>query len=158
MSAQENTRVVSELFDRFFNGRDIQSVEKLVHPDYLFHNGPPGGPKGRDSFVRGMGRVWTSFPDLHFEVRHLVGDGDIVVVRSDVTATHQGDFMGIPATGRSVALGVADFYRLADGVIVEHWDVVDNFSTLARIGHGLSPEVQAMVPVWGPVSAISPDP
>ncbi len=67
----------------------------------------------------------AAFRGGKFEVDDMVAEGDKVFVRARMTGTHQGEFMGIPATGRTINVGVGDYLRLENGVAVEHWGVMD---------------------------------
>jgi predicted ester cyclase len=73
----------------------------------------------------------AAFPDWHWEMRHIVIDGDDMVVHFTVTGTHRGSFQGIEATGRSVSIAEFTMYHLVDGKFANVWDVVD-FAELLR--------------------------
>jgi predicted ester cyclase len=74
------------------------------------------------------------YSDLHIRVEDLIAEGDKVVGRNSVTGTHQGDFMGLPPTGRSVTYNEIFIFRFANGRIVETWGVVDVFSQMKQLG------------------------
>jgi len=63
----------------------------------------------------------NAFPDIHIEVEDLIAEEDTVVMRATTTGTHQGDFMGIPATGKKVSNGEVHLVKIAGGKFVEHW-------------------------------------
>src|SRR6478752_8421814 len=67
----------------------------------------------------------SAFPDWHWEIRHLVVDGDYIAVHFTVTGTHRGAFQGIEATGRRVIIPEFTLYRLEDGKFAEVWDHTD---------------------------------
>jgi steroid delta-isomerase-like uncharacterized protein len=148
-SVMDNATVVRTLFEEFFNKGDEDVVKDLVADVYDFHNGPADVPRTREAFVAGTRFMRASVPDMHWEISLLVAVGDLVVVRSTLTGTHAGDFLGVPATGRQILVRVADFYRLEGGKIREHWDVVDNLAALLRLGAGVTPEVSESAEIWG---------
>ena len=76
----------------------------------------------------------AAFPDLHGEIVEQMADGDGVATRKTFHGTHQGPLMGIPPTGKSVAISVIDLVRVRDGRIVEHWNVVDVPGLMAQLG------------------------
>jgi C-1 hydroxylase len=76
----------------------------------------------------------SAFPDLRFEVEDLVADGDLVAARMRARATHCGEFMGLPPTGRQVSVLVMGQVRVAEGRIVEHWNVMDEVHLLQQLG------------------------
>jgi predicted ester cyclase len=67
-------------------------------------------------------------------IHDQVAEGDKVVTRKSFTGTHQGDFMGVPPTGRKVTIEVIDIVRVENGQIVEHWNVVDMLGALPPMG------------------------
>jgi hypothetical protein len=80
-----------------------------------------------------------AFPDLHVTVEDMVEEGDKVVGRNTVTGTHQGEYMGLPATGKSVTYREIIIFRFVNGRIAETWGVVDVFSQMKQLG---------MIPAW----------
>jgi steroid delta-isomerase-like uncharacterized protein len=91
---------------------------------------------GVDAFVGLYKTFVTAFPDLHFDVLHIVVDDDIAAVRGLQTGTHLGNFLGmVPATGIKVAwTGTAIFKYDADGRIAERWQDLDNLSLFQQLG------------------------
>jgi steroid delta-isomerase-like uncharacterized protein len=119
---------------------DLAAVDRLFSPDFVDHDparaGLPSGPEGI-RVVWGMLR--TAFPDLIVRVEDLLVDGDKVVVRARAEGTHQGAFMGMPATGKQVAIGLIDINRIADGQIAERWGLADTLGLLQQLGALLAP-------------------
>src|SRR5437764_1381191 len=81
------------------------------------HRPPPGIEGIRNLFAT----LHNAFPDAHVTLDDVLAEGDKVVVRSTLSGTHQGTFMGIPATGRHVSITGIDIVRMRDGKMVEHW-------------------------------------
>lgn len=63
----------------------------------------------------------AAFPSYEVVAQQMVADGDVVAVRCTFQGIHQGEFAGIPATGRQISSDFMIFYRVADGKIAEHW-------------------------------------
>ena len=80
--------------------------------------------------------LFSAFPDWHWEMRHIVVDGDYIAVHFTVTGTHRGVFEGIEATGRRVTISEFTFYRLEDGKFAEVWDLADMDAVMTQIGQG----------------------
>jgi steroid delta-isomerase-like uncharacterized protein len=76
----------------------------------------------------------AAFPCYEMIVEDMLADKDEVAVRFTMRATHTGDYMGIPATGKQVAVPGIIIYRVADGKIVEHWMQFDAMSMLQQLG------------------------
>jgi predicted ester cyclase len=81
----------------------------------------------------------SAFPDWHWEIRHLVVDGDYIAVHFTVTGTHRGVFQGIEATGRRVTTSEFTLYRVEDGKFAEVWDLTDMEAVMRQIGQGEAP-------------------
>ena len=79
-------------------------------------------------------RLRQAFPDLQVTVEDVIAEGDKVVARNTVTGTHQGEYLGLPPTGRSIAYNEIFIFRFANGRIAETWGVVDVFSQLRQLG------------------------
>jgi predicted ester cyclase len=76
----------------------------------------------------------AAFPDFRMNVEDMIVEGDRGVVRAKLTGTHQGEFMGIPATGRSINLTVIDIVRVSDGKAAEHWGAMDSGAMMEQLG------------------------
>ena len=74
------------------------------------------------------------FPDLRISIDACIAEGDSVATRWSLTGTHQGEFQGIPPTGRSVKFSGLEFNRVVHGRFVEHWSTFDNIALLQQIG------------------------
>jgi predicted ester cyclase len=64
----------------------------------------------------------------------MIAEGDKVVVRSIMRGAHQGEFMGIPATGKSFTMSAIDIIRFANGQAVEHWGNTDDLGMMQQLG------------------------
>jgi predicted ester cyclase len=81
-----------------------------------------------------------ALPDLRVEDQGVIASDDLVVMRLVVTATHEGDLLGIPATGRSVQWDAVDIYRVTDdGKISEEWAADDMATFASQLGAVLLP-------------------
>jgi predicted ester cyclase len=83
-------------------------------------------------------QVWAmllrGLPDLHLTIEDLIAEGDKVVSRNVVTGTHQGEYMGLPPTGKSVTYNEIFIVRFVNGRIAETWGVVDVLSQMRQLG------------------------
>jgi predicted ester cyclase len=77
---------------------------------------------------------YTAFPDMHYTVEDLIAEGDKVVCRWTVRATHQGEFMGVPATGKVVTWTGISITRFAGGKDVEDWESFDMLGLMQQLG------------------------
>jgi C-1 hydroxylase len=91
-------------------------------------------PVDTDEMIQRMEGGLAAFPDLHLDVKSILAEGDRVNLRITVTATHQGDFQGLPPTGRKVTWHIVEELRFVDGKVVEHWDVMNFLPMLKQLG------------------------
>jgi predicted ester cyclase len=75
-----------------------------------------------------------AFPDMELPLQDFVAEGEKVLVRLRVQATHTGPFGDMAATGRRIDIGVLDLFQIRDGVLVEHWALLDNLGMLKQLG------------------------
>ena len=76
----------------------------------------------------------AGFPRYELPPDDIIAEGDKVVVRATMRATHLGEFFGVPATGKEVTMPLIIIYRIADGRIVEHWIQMDVFGLMQQLG------------------------
>ena len=110
---EKNKALVLKAFDTLFNQRDYLAAERYWSPKYIQHSAVV--PPGRDGLFN---LVKNSPPTLKYEPGIIVADGNFVIV--------QGRFSGM---GEPVNWIAADILRIEDGVMVEHWDVIQDEAT-----------------------------
>jgi steroid delta-isomerase-like uncharacterized protein len=130
--AEEMKGMFRTLVEEVFNRGNFDVADDLVAVDFHNHEAPDSpGPEGFKATARWLRRA---FPDYHAEVHELVADGDLIVGRLTVSGTHQSDFMGMPATGRSFSVQHLHMYRVEEGKLAEHWACRDDLGQLAQLG------------------------
>ena len=85
-------------------------------------------------------RFRAAFPDLHREIMDMVAEGDKVAVRMKITGTQTGEFMGVPATGKTIITENFTIRRIVGGKIVEAWTLGDTLGWLNQMGITTIPE------------------
>ena len=111
-----------------------KTIDDLVDSDAIVRTPLPIEATGPDLLKEVFRRLHQAFPDLHVAVEDLIAEGDKVVSRNRVTGTHQGEYMGITPTGKSIAYNEIFIFRFVDGRIIETWGVVDVLSQLRQLG------------------------
>jgi steroid delta-isomerase-like uncharacterized protein len=127
-----NIATFRRAIDEGWNKGNIEAIDELFAPDFVEHQS--GIAPGRDGVKGSIQSLRTAFPDLHLQVEDAIAEDDTVWLRLHATGTHEGPFMGMPATGRRIELTVIDIARLVDGRLVEHWGVADRLSVAQQIG------------------------
>ena len=129
--SEQNKAIMRRIYDEVFNAGNLAVVDEIVATDVIEHEGDAQGSEGLKQTVT-MFR--TAFPDLQFSVDDMIAEGDKVASRIMMRGTHKGEFMGIPATGKTVAIEGIDIIRFANGKAVEHWGVFDNAAMMEQLG------------------------
>src|SRR5207244_2609257 len=96
---------------QFFNKKDLSAAQRYMAPDYIQHN--PNVTDGRDAFLKALSGFFANAPQLKMEVKRVAADGDLVWLHALQT--------GLPRGARAA---VVDIFRVKNGKIVEHWDVI----------------------------------
>ena len=133
--SEENKALFRRMFEEVINQGNISLIDELVAPDFVEHEElPPGAPAGREAVKQLFSMLHTGFPDLKATIDDVIAEGDKVVARTTWSGTHQGEFMGIPPTGKRASFGVIDIVRCADGKLVEHWGQMDSMGMMQQLG------------------------
>jgi lactoylglutathione lyase len=125
--------VVAELFARQLAG-DESALDDLVAADMVNH---AAGPQGREGLKRILAVVDHDLGPVTVEEHHLIGEGDLVAQHLTLDGRHQGSTMpllaDVPMSARSVAWTFIHIWRVADGMIVEHWACRDDTGLLDQL-------------------------
>ena len=130
------TTATATRFYELFSQGQLDAIIDQLGDGYISH-GFGGG--GADNLRRSLTTMRGAFPDLTFTVEDTITEADKVAVKSTLRGTHQGPFMGRPASGNSIEVGSCDVFRVRDGRIVEAWWLGDSGSMLMQIGAVPSP-------------------
>jgi steroid delta-isomerase-like uncharacterized protein len=131
---EQNKTIVRQFVDEIINKGNIDLAGKFVSEDVVEQVPFPGqgpGIEGLKDVLRGMR---AAFPDLHFAIAEQIAEGDKVLSRFEWTGTHRGDFLGVPATGRTVRVWGMVIDRLRDGKIYDTRIIMDALGLMAQFG------------------------
>lgn len=117
-----------------FNDRDWQTERAVRSDDFRAYLSGIEGPLDNAAWSGFMSAFTAGFPDARIAIESCIAEGDTVSTRWTLTGTHQGEFQGIPATGRSVQFAGLEFNLVWDGKFVEHRSMFDNVALLRQIG------------------------
>jgi steroid delta-isomerase-like uncharacterized protein len=119
-------------FEEGINGRNYAVFEELLAPDYTNHSMP--GPGGAAGFRQIIESFVSAFPDMRITVEDVIVDGNRAATRGSWHGTHQGEFMGIPPTGKSVTVPYIDIWTLRDGKLADNWVQMDLLGMMTQLG------------------------
>ena len=132
--SEENKAIARRFIDEVINKGDLGVIDELVSPSMVDHSAPPGLPSGPEGTKQMLTMSRTAFPDPNGTLQDLLAEGDKVAVRYTIRGTHQGDFMGIAATGKKVTIEGIEIDRIEDGKVVEHWESMDMMALMQQLG------------------------
>ncbi len=130
-----DTRTAMQRFVEFINTGDASIGRQVISPDAEFLT--PFSPepfRGLEGYLQILGIMRSAFSDVQWRIERLVVEGDTVVARFELRGTHDGEFLGTAPTGRPVAVHASNFYRFADGLIVDEVGQPDLMGLLRQIG------------------------
>jgi predicted SnoaL-like aldol condensation-catalyzing enzyme len=106
-----NKEVIRAMYREFFNGHDVEAAKKYVREDYVQHN--PGVGQGRQALMDGFRQKFIDEPTFHLEIQKIIEEDDLVAVY----------LKNVDPEGKTKCR-VVDIYRMQDGLLAEHWDVL----------------------------------
>ena len=130
MSAEDFDRLTTDLF--YAQKTDL--VAQHIAEDFVDHDPLPGQPEGRDGTIWKIETFHAAFPDFKGQNTHVVVGDDKIVHEYRCEGTHQGEFLGMPATGRHVHMRGIDILQFRDGKIVARWGVFDTYGMMHQLG------------------------
>jgi predicted ester cyclase len=131
-ATEANIATFRRLIEEGWSRGDAAVIEELLAPDFVEHQAGVG--PGRAGVIGAAQALHSAFPDLRMTFEDVVATGDMVWARLRGTGTHEGPFMGVPATGRRIDITIIDIVRVVEGTIVEHWGVADRLTVAQQIG------------------------
>jgi predicted ester cyclase len=135
-----NKHFFRKAFEEFFIEHDLESVDRNYSPNYIQHNemvaawADAQGLSPIEAVKRFFSGFFMAFPDFAASIDHLYAEGDKVFAFVTWRGTHQGEFQGVPPTGKQVVIKTAEIMRIENSQFAEHWDVVNDLEMLKTLG------------------------
>ena len=135
MSLEQNKSVVRRIYEELWDERKLDVADEVIAEGAVNYDTglvpQPFGPEQMKGTVR---MVTAGFPDNRHKVEEMFAEGDAVIARVTLTGTHEGEFMGIPATGRKIEVNEIHTYKLEGGKVVEHRVGRDDLGAMRQLG------------------------
>lgn len=129
-----NEKLVRRFTEQVWNQHNLSTVDDLVADDAVMYDVTRDEEYVGPENVKNFARLYiAAIPDVTVEIDDLLVDGDTVGTRWTLTGTHQGDLMGVPATGNAISVSGFTIDTLDDGEIVERWTLLSLYSLLQQI-------------------------
>jgi steroid delta-isomerase-like uncharacterized protein len=132
--SESNKAVVRRFLDEVINQNLLDRADDLVVEDFVELDPLPGQRQGREGLKEVLGGMRAAFPDMHWVVEEMIAEADTVVTRFTWTGTHQGAFLGMPATGRSVIVKGVVIDELAGGKMSRSRILMDSLGMMQQLG------------------------
>ncbi len=139
---QQDLRALLQRFiDDVINAQDLDgALVEMVAENFVELNPLPGQGPGRAGLGDVLAMMFAGFPDLRWTLHDTLVEGDRVMGFSTWTGTHKGEFMAIPATGRTATIEAWTIDRFRDGIFIESRIIMDIAGLLGQLGVLLAPE------------------
>src|SRR5206468_9638902 len=154
-SPEEAKEIIRRWNEEGWSGGKYELAHEIISPNMVVH-GAGGqtvgmGPDGLIDLIK----TWrTAFPDGRMEIDDLIVEGDTVAIRNTWYGTHEAEFYGVPASGKSVAVTSVGIDRVQDGKVTEGWGELDMVGMMQQMGAlptvGPGAVAAGAEPVWGP--------
>lgn len=138
-----NKAAARRTWEEIFPTCDVTGLAEVTAVDAIAHGSRPDEPPGLEGITKTMLWLGRVFSDQRWEIRHVIGDSDMVAVHATHHGRHTGNLMGMPPTGREVAYDYVHVLRFEDGKAVEHWGVRDDATLMRQLGVGRPEAVAA---------------
>jgi steroid delta-isomerase-like uncharacterized protein len=134
MSA-ENKAIARRLLEEAFNSGNLDVVDELVAPEFVNHDAAlPEPTTGIEATKASIAGYRDAFPDLRLTIEQQVAEGEFVTTRWSARGTHQGDLMGMAATGKQATVTGITLDRIVEGRFVESWTNWDTLGLMQQLG------------------------
>jgi steroid delta-isomerase-like uncharacterized protein len=134
---QDSRRLTLRILQEVWNAKNPVLIEELYSEDCVIHT-PDGEVRGVEGSKRLYQTYISSFPDVQFEIQHIVAEGDMASAQLLFTGTHKGPLGKVPASGNFVKVANNCFFRFADGKLIEQKGVWDSLSLMRQINAKLA--------------------
>ncbi len=131
--SEENKRVMRRAFEEKMGRGNLDYVDDAFASDFVGHD-TAGASFGKEDFKQGVLAMLDAFSALQVTIEDQIADGDKVATRWRADGIHSGSFQGIPATRKSISLTGISIDRIANGKIVESWEITDDAGLLKQLG------------------------
>ncbi len=113
---------------------DFTQMSNLFNENMTFHFPSSPMPMSVPQFQGPAQGIYAGFPDFKHSIEDFIIEGNKIACRLNITGTHTGEFQGIPATNKSIAINAITIFRVEGERLSEHWVSVDMLGMMTQIG------------------------
>ena len=132
-STEQNKAIVRRNYQNA-DKNDLTTFSAQLAPDLVLHYPGMPGPLNREALLQMMNVMFLGLTQRQHVFEDQIAEGDKVVTRLTLHAVHTGEFQGMPATGKQIAVSQTTIHRIRDGKIVEVWVSSDDVGMMKQLG------------------------
>jgi steroid delta-isomerase-like uncharacterized protein len=132
MSAEKNKNIAREYIEQVWNGRRPDLIEQYMAENVVHHDAT--GVTDRATIQKVIVSTLEAIPDFKVGIEAAIAEGDLVVLRQTLSGTQQGEFMGLPASGKQFSAKAVYILRIAGGKITDLWGLNDTLGIMQQLG------------------------
>jgi predicted ester cyclase len=133
MTNEQNKEAVRRFIEEIFVKTNVDAADELATPDFTPHSWP-GVKPGIENLKLGQRRVSAGLTDVSMRIEDMIAEGDKVAVRLTAHARQEGEFMGLPPSGREYTISEMHVFRVTGGKVAEHWVNADMLGLMQQLG------------------------
>jgi len=134
LMSEENKALERRMYEEIFNKKNLGAVEQFYATNWICDTLLPGMAPGLEGMKQQHAMINAAFPDMQVKLEDIVAEGDKVACLWTATATHKGEFIGMPPTGKQVTMKGIHIDRVAGGKIVQTWGLSDALGLMQQLG------------------------
>jgi steroid delta-isomerase-like uncharacterized protein len=136
--AEDNKEMMRRVLEEGFGEGKVEVLDEVLHSDFVCYdpNSESGEIRGAETIKGEIEYFHNAVPDLSWRVVDQIAEGDKVVTRWEASGTHQGEFFGVPGTGKRIEMSGIQIDRFDEesGKLVEEWPEYDLLGAMKQIG------------------------
>ena len=132
--SEQNKALVRRVVEELVNKGNFSLLDELVDSDYTYYEPTVGEIQGRDGYRSLVSMYRSAFPDVTLTINEQIAEGDKVVTHWTARGTHQGELMGVPATGKQVTVQGVVISRIENGKLIQDFETYDVHGMMRQLG------------------------
>ena len=134
MSLDENRALARRWMEEIWRKGNLSVVDDFLATNFVFNYAPPGVAPDKEAYKQAMNMYRDACPDMYYDIKDMVAEGDKVVVRWVGRGTQKGEIMGIAPTGKEMTVTGISILHIVGGKIAEEWTEMDMLGVLQQLG------------------------
>ena len=131
---EDNKQFMRRFVEEVINRKNLDAIDEFAAEDFVEYVPFPGQGPGREGLKYAISIFLSAFPDIQWMLEEQIAEGEKVVSRFTMTGTHLGDFLGIPATGKSVKVWGVVIDEVRDGKFAGSRIIMDTLGLMQQLG------------------------